>query len=117
MSQIAQENATAIAAIKPLGMLGTQAVYFNFPECTHCAETVIETLKNVPQGALMATIAIKTFDAFYSNHKEYGFGQLTVSMDMGSLTGASCTIGLRDSRNDGRVWSGSATGIVTFYGE
>jgi hypothetical protein len=115
MSQIVQEDATETAT-KSLGMLGTQEVYFNFPECTHCAETVTQTLQN-PKGALIATIAIKTFDAFYSNHKEHGFGQLTVSMNMGGLTGASCTIGLRDDHNDGRTWSGSATGIVTYYGK
>lgn len=116
MSQIALEDATEIAGTKSLGMLGTEEVYFSFPECTHCAETVTQTLQKVPTGALMATIAINSFNAFYSNHKEYGFGQLTVSMGMGGLTGADCTIGLRDNHNDGRVWSGSATGIVTYYG-
>jgi len=117
MSQVATEVASDAVATVPLGMLGSYQVPFTFSQSSTSTRTVSATLQNVPDGALLATIAIQAFNADYTNQEQYGFGQFQVAMSLNGLSSASCTISLRDNHVNSRQWEGTATGLVTYFGK
>lgn len=119
MSQLTQEVApevTLSAVTGPLSMLGSYHVPFNFPQSTTSTRTVSAEIQNPPVGAEMVTIALESFDVYYTDNEHYDFGRLAVSVSASGTTYASCTVTLRDNNVNEREWEGNVRGIVTFYG-
>lgn len=117
MSQAAQEvasNAT-FTATAPLALLATYQAFFNFGQSSTSTRTATVPLQNVPVGAKTAIIANQAFNIYYTNNEQYGYGALQVSLST-SLSQASCTVTLRDNNTNKRVWEGTVTGIVSFFG-
>lgn len=120
MSQLVKEAASevdqAFTCPSPLAVLGTYQVQFNFSASKTSSRTVTVAIQNPPDGLIATTIALQSFDLFYSDEIQNGYGKLQVTQ---SVTGsqASCTVTLRDNHTDHRKWEGTVTGIVTFLGK
>jgi hypothetical protein len=117
MPQVAQEVDSKAATVAPLFMVGSYQVPFTFSQSSTSTRTVASNLQNVPDGTVQATIAIQAFSADYTNNDQYGFGAFQVAMSLNGLSSASCTITLRDNHTNSRQWEGTATGLVTYYGQ
>jgi hypothetical protein len=113
MSQIAQENATKIAATERLGMMGTYEVLFYLGGTGHQQKR--ELLQNVPFEAKKATIALKEFFADFTGNTSHELGRFEVGMSLDGLIAATCSMGLIEHKHE-RDWQGRAIGIVTYYG-
>ncbi|HKH46479.1 MAG TPA: hypothetical protein VKM72_17595 [Thermoanaerobaculia bacterium] len=119
MSQLAQEVApetTQSAVTGSLSMLGTYLVTFNFPQSTTSSRTVSAAIQNPPAGTQTVTIAMQSFDVYYTDNEHYDFGRLAVSISASGTTSASCSVTLRDNNVNEREWEGTVRGLVTFYG-
>lgn len=116
MSQSAQAVAPeALTITGPLAMLGTYQVQFSFPSSTTSTRTVSVPIQNPPNGVVTTTIMLQSFDVFYSDNEQYGYGRLQVAQSVGG-TQASCTVTLRDNHLNERKWEGTVMGLVTFFG-
>jgi hypothetical protein len=116
MSQLTQEVETANAALTgKLSMLGSYIVSFNFTQSATSTRTATAAIQNPPVGLQASTIAVQSFNVYYTDDEQYGFGRLGVSVSVSGNT-ASCTVTLRDNHLNERVWEGTVTALVTFYG-
>jgi hypothetical protein len=113
MTQIAQENATKIAATERLLMVGTCEVLFYLGGTGQQQKR--ELLQDVPFEAKKATIAIKQFYADFTGNTSHELGRFEVGMSLDGLIAATCSMGLTEHKHE-RDWQGHATGIVTYYG-
>ena len=104
----------AKALVSPLSMLDSEVAEFHFPPSTDSTRNRDVSL-TPPKGTQKVTIAVQDFDLQYTNHEQFGFGQLQVRL-AATNTLASCTVTLRDNNVNKRQWEGTVRGIVTFYG-
>jgi hypothetical protein len=118
MSQLVKEVASEVdqAFTTPLSMLGMYKATFNFSASKTSTRTETVTIPNLPAGWTEATIALQSFDLFYINDKENGYGRLQAALNV-SGSQASCGVTLRDNHTDHKEWEGTVTGIVTFFGK
>jgi hypothetical protein len=114
--EVASETPEAITAVGPLSMLGTYRVVFNFSQSTTSTRSVSAAIQNPPSGTQTVTIALQSYDVYYTDDEHYDFGRLAVSVSTSGTTSASCTVTLRDNHVNEREWEGNVSGIVTFYG-
>lgn len=114
MSQLTQEVESATLTGK-LSMLGTYIVSFTFSQSTTSTRTVTAAVQNPPVGLQASTIALQSFNVYYTDDEQYGFGRLGVSVSV-SGNSASCTVTLRDNHLNEREWEGTVSALVTFYG-
>jgi hypothetical protein len=117
MSQLVKEVASEVdqACPAPLSMLGMYRVQFRFFRSKVSSRTEVVEIQNPPAGLTATTIALQSFDLFYSDQSQYGYGKLQVTQSVEGSK-ASCTATLRDNHTNDREWEGTVTGIVTFFG-
>jgi len=117
MSQLVKEVASGVDQACPasLSMLGMYRVQFRFSKSKVSSRTEVVEIQNPPAGLSATTIALQSFDLFYSDEHQYGYGKLQVAQNVEGSK-ASCTVTLRDNHFNEREWEGTVTGIVTFFG-
>jgi hypothetical protein len=116
MSQSAQTvDQKAEVAINPSLLLGVQEVRFTFLPSTISSQTQRSAI-NPPEGTQEAVVYLQEFDVQYTGRKQFGFGQLGVSLSTSSPHTAECTVNLRDDRLNEREWEGGVRGLVMFFG-
>jgi hypothetical protein len=116
MSQLVKEVASEVEACPaPLGMLGTYRVEFRFFRSKISSRTEVVEIQNPPAGVIATTIALQSFDIFYSGEHQNGYGKLQVAPSVEG-TKARCAVTLRDNHTNEKEWEGTVTGIVTFFG-
>lgn len=116
MSPIAQAAASeALSLSSSPFMLGTYLATFSFSASTTSTRTVSVAI-NPPEGAVTTTVALQSFNVYYSDDEQYGYGDLEVSPSV-SGTQASCTVTLRDNNTNKREWQASVTALLTFFGK
>jgi hypothetical protein len=117
MSQLVKEVASEVDQACPaaLAMLGMYRVQFRFVRSKISTRTEEVEIQNPPAGLIATTIALQSFDLFYSDNHQYGYGRLQVTQKVEGSK-ASCTVTLQDNHDNEREWQGTVTGIVTFFG-
>jgi hypothetical protein len=117
MSQLVKEVASEVdqALTAPLAMLGTYLVQFHFSASKTSTRQEIVPIQNPPAGLIATTIALQSFNLYYSDDKQYGYGKLQVTQHVDGSQ-ASCMVTLSDNHTNERQWEGTVTGLVTFFG-
>jgi hypothetical protein len=118
MSQLTQEVTSQAAQVVtgPLSMLGLYRVQFFFGQSSTSTRTVRLPIQNIPPGVQATSISNESFDIYYTDSEQFGYGKLQVSLSAAGSE-AVCTVTLRDNNTNKRKWEGSVTGMVTFYGK
>ena len=93
---------------------GVQLVTFDFAPSKTSSRSETKPL-DPPGGTNRAWAVLKSFDLFYSDSHQYGYGRLQVDVEAESVQTAKCTVTLRDDNTDEREWEGGVEALVFFF--
>ena len=98
-----------------LALYGTQQIVFDFPPSSTTRRTVNLQL-TPPVGSQQVLVYLQSFDCFYTDDEQYGFGQFAVSVKPLVLVEAACAVSLRDDNINDREWQGEVVAVAMFFG-
>jgi hypothetical protein len=102
-----EENMPTVIAADP--------VQFTFGPDKDSTRVDQELLKDYP-NVNQVVLTLQSFDAEYTNDKQFGFGRIQVALKLVGPRSAQCTMTLRDDTENNREWQGSVDAMATFYG-